>query len=168
MKDERLLEETLRLLRENQDIDVEEEFKDTVLKDIDGNLIPVYHGTNAKFTEFAGQDCYYFTTDLDYEYITDTDRTIRAYINITNPYYAKRLEAETAKYVKDWYRDDNGEYITKAGEGGEYLIDLLKQDGYDGIIFRGGADENYPNILDNSPQYIVFDENQIYIINDEI
>ena len=83
-------------------------FADSKVRDEDGRLIPVYHGSNAEFTVFdrnrkgKGNDQYgagfYFGTNTE---ISDMygSNTYKSYLNITNP-----IKVHQAKYDgNNWF-----------------------------------------------------------------
>src|SRR5690606_39026212 len=138
------------------------------VKDKDGNLLVVYHGTDADFTEFDNKaDGYYFTTDKNHEFVKNTKNTKKAYLNLKNPYYAKRrYEIESAIYSKGWRQNENGDwYDSIEYEGDRTLAKQLKEQGYDGIIYNGGLDEDYEG--NNPPQYVAFNPEQIQRIDNQ-
>ena len=123
-------------------------FKDSKLRDANGQLIPVYHSTPADFTVFdnakLGENTGYDNTALGHFVTTDKDfssrfkdidgkgiegRTMELYANvknpITHPYMAgqKYDEAELDKIVEDYLiATDNQEFL-------QTLREYAKEDG---------------------------------------
>lgn len=113
-------------------------FKDSKVRDENGNLQVVYHGSPFTFTEFQQRDSSAILIYGQGHYFTNKQRTAKSYsgekgtlykvyLNIKNPYYASS---------KDEYRLN-----TKK----------LKEQGYDGVI----AD------LHDEVYYVAFESNQI-------
>ena len=113
-------------------------FKDSKVRDKDGNLKVVYHGSPFKFTKFENKGSNAIPIYGQGHYFTDEKQTAKfysgenggiyeTYLNITNPYYATRQD----------------EYWLKTSE--------LQKQGYDGVI----AD------LGGEVYYVAFNSNQI-------
>ena len=113
-------------------------FKDSKVRDSDGNLKVVYHGSPFKFTKFENKGSNAIPIYGQGHYFTDEKQTAKlysgenggiyeTYLNITNPYYATRQD----------------EYWLKTSE--------LQKQGYDGVI----AD------LGGEVYYVAFNSNQI-------
>ncbi len=122
-------------------------FKDSKVRDEKGNLVQVYHGSNANFTVFDknkigsatgtplfGKGFYFSTSKSDAKgysnnaAINDNSTVYRTYLNITNPYKAT----------------DN--------DAGMLNTEELQKQGYDGIEIQVGAKDK---------NYVVFESNQI-------
>ena len=96
----------------------QEFFKDSKVRDEEGKLIPVYHGTKADFNVFAQSEGgalgkgIYFAESYDYaKGFGRNGKVVEAYVNIKNP------------YVVSW--------------PGNYNQEELKTKGYDGIYHTG-------------------------------
>ena len=122
-------------------------FKGSKVVDFYGNPLIVYHGTNEDFNIFdklkadnsVGLPAFYFTSDKNYS---------KEYGSKIMPVYlkAKKLfDLSKNKLPNEWYNvKTNNE-----------RVELLKQQGYDGVFdYNGGATE-----------YVVFEPNQIKSIN---
>lgn len=78
-----------------QKLSVEQEqyFKDSVIRDENGNLLVLYHGTDADFTIFdkkISQNAFFFSRDKltagsYYDYNRNNGKTMEVYLNIKNP-----------------------------------------------------------------------------------
>lgn len=150
-----------------------DDFSDSKVKDKNGNLMKVYHGTQEDFKEFDekyirerpdGIKGFYFTTENRKEgvagyYAGDTGVVKTAYVNIKNPLYLRT----------DEYNDKIKEII-KSGE--------IKK--YDGIITINDNDwerdywdysskqlKKEINKKGDIIEIIPFSKNQIKIINSE-
>lgn len=120
-------------------------FKDSKVRDADGNLLMVYHGTPNTFNIFnKGQygSLYgaglYFTEDIKYaEGFTQGSsqgRVIEAYLNIKNPLVVKNSE-ELNKYLNELAYDtvdENGIKYKQRKANFDAMTELSKL--YDGII----------------------------------
>lgn len=105
-------------------------FKDSKVRDKDGNLLKVYHGTNSDFTVFNrgeknGQfgKGIYFAADKSYAK-ENGKKVVSAYLNIKNPFTVT----------------DNANMLTAINEkfpGTDYfeMTKVLADNGYDGIIY---------------------------------
>ena len=157
-------------------------FKDSKVRDANGNLLKVFHGTPKKFTTFRqgtaegwGQGIY-FTDNIEAakEY---GENIVEAYLNITNPfnadtmsYYDIDFESTKAyqnfdkKYWQRWY-DEYDTYEEYRDDGMGVEIDMiyteyvdvfnqiLRELGYDGIIaYQSNNIDGY--------EIVAFNENQ--------
>ena len=129
------------LTKEQQDF-----FKDSKVRDNKGNLITVYHGSNADFTVFDNNkigtatgfpmygEGFYFTdskseaTDYSGNSAISKGKMYETYLDIKNPYMADAMKDAGALNKNE----------------------LIKQ-GYDGVIINNGDSKNY----------VVFNSNQI-------
>lgn len=159
-----------------------EYFKDSKVRDADGKLLKVYHGTPDKFTTFKqgvadgwGKGIYF--TDNKAEASTYGENVVEAYLNITNPYNADTMNyydigAENTKAYRDYdmevWKKQYDEYDTyeeyKADGMGADMHDIYREEvevfnkilrelGYDGIIADGS------NGIDGL-EIVAFRENQ--------
>lgn len=131
-----------------------EYFKDSKIRDGNGNLLVMYHGTiRGGFTVFGGRkDYWYFTNDKKYSYAFEgrkkngqfypytkermekgeiTPQRYKVYLNVTNPYIADIDTVEDALY---WDKS---------------LASLLREKGYDALM------------VEDMSQVVVLNENQI-------
>jgi hypothetical protein len=147
--------------------DQQEFFKDSKVRDKDGNLLVLYHGSPNQFTTFRqgvadgwGRGIYF--TDNRAEAKTYGNNIIKAYLNITNPFNADTMSydeigAENTKAYRDfdmvkwqnwWYAEyDTYEEYKADGmsvdlyeiytEEVEVFNKILRELGYDGIIATG-------------------------------
>lgn len=132
----------------------QEYFKNSKIRDKDGNLLVMYHGTTrGGFTVFdGGKDYWYFTNDKKYSYAFEgrkangqfypytkermekgeaVPQRYKVYLNVTNPYIADIDTVEDALY---WDRS---------------LAGLLREKGYDALM------------TEDMSQVIVLNANQI-------
>ena len=134
---------------EGRDLSVQQQqfFKDSKVRDDDGNLLEVYHGTNNNFNTFRSEyNEYYFTDDKNAA--ADYGGNIRQeYLNLTNPYIVD-FEGRNDK-ANDLY--ENGIFD---------VIDYAKENGYDGVIAKNTFDG-----ANTHTQYVAFKPNQIKNIN---
>ena len=151
-------------------------FKDSKVRDENGNLLVLYHGTPEYFNKFkAGMGGFYgagmyFTEDAKYAegYSANViingeaigGRVIEAYINLTNP-----LIIENMKEFDEVYWEASHEEITENGinytvkkenfDFGKYL-----RENYDGIIVNNPASDQ-PDVNMKGKFVIAFESNQI-------
>jgi len=160
------------LSKEQQDY-----FTNSKVRDAEGRLIPMYHGTTGEFNEFdrdlAGNHGtyygagFYFTKDLDsakdYAKMSNGEqgRVIESYLNITNPYIPTAdtiNEDGSVSFAPSFYEDfenrfkDDVNLITDWDtltnrQKGRAVRNILQDNGYDGVI--------------NGDNYVVFESNQI-------
>ena len=158
-------------------------FKDSKVRDKEGNLLVVYHGTPKKFTTFrqgvaAGWGRGIYFTDNVEATKEFGDNIVKAYLNITNPYYPDKMDyykigAENTKAYRDfdrqqWEKWSSFEYDTYEEykddgmgvdmyeiyeEEIEVFNKILRELGYDGIIANGS------NNIDGL-EIVAFKENQ--------
>ena len=141
----------------------QEYFKDSKIRDKNGNLLVVYHGTPNKFTVFVprtaqGWGTGIYFTDNKSETVEYGDNVVEAYLNITNPFNADTMSydgigAENTKAYRDYdmqvWKQRYDEYDTyeEYREDGmgvdmyeiyteeiEIFNKILRELGYDGII----------------------------------
>lgn len=129
------------LTKEQQDY-----FKNSKVRDENGNLIEVYHGTNNEFNTYKNiksQPGYWFTENK--EYASEHGKNVKKqYLNLTNPINDVDLMWELAK-------DKFGNNATESNIFSNEFKEFLIEKGYDGIIFdHSGANT-----------YIAFEPNQI-------
>lgn len=155
-------------------------FEKTVIRDENGNLLVMYHGTRGEFYTFdlgrAGQNYeggwsmsgrgFYFASDFKEakEYagasVNNGDIIIKeVYLNMTNPFYTFEDYTKELAHIKEKYNIDD--LSLKAGYR---LIDVLNQHGFDSttVLKELGFDgviEGARN--DKIDQVMVFDSNQI-------
>lgn len=119
-------------------------FGDSVVKDGAGNPLLSYHGTDRDFTTFkAGPS--YFTSRLDYSYVSNSDVVMPVYLNIRNPYYpATQWEIENIRSQPE-------------------RLEELKAQGYDGMIWAKPGDlmRGASGWGNDAPQFVTFYPNQI-------
>lgn len=145
----------------------QEYFKDSKVRDENGNLLEVYHGTEANsgipkeywFTIFdidkskisTMGDGFYFTDNYDRasSYAHSKGNVYKSYLNITNPFTLKNNMTfeETVKSINPNYNIDNLEMENRNKFDGTKLRKYLIDNGYDGISLSG--------------TYVAFNSNQI-------
>lgn len=164
-----------------------EYFKDSKIRDNDGNLMVMYHGTpKGGFTVF--NDYSYFTPAKEYARLythpgvkkeSGDPQLYEVYLNITKPFDISNADA--VKIYKDMIRDGSSTYIhpdttdkeinsiiekngidwNEADNIIEYLSE--KELDYDGLVVNERVKENGEGIKG----YIVFSPNQIKNIDNE-
>ena len=158
----------------------QEYFKDTKVKDKNGNLITMYHGTRADFNTFdaerSGQNYeggwsmsgkgFYFTNDPNVanEYgessIEDGDTNVKeVYLDVKNPFYAYDSYTEELASLKEKYNLDDQDLSR-----GDKLIRALNQNGYDStkVLQELGYDGVIESTRDGEiDDVVVFNSNQI-------
>lgn len=154
-------------------------FADSKVRDEQGNLLVVYHGSkNAGFTEFKTDlEGSYFTADRNYaeEYARGKDENVYSvYLNITKP-FDTRNRRERRIFEEEFYGQwGNGAPLTERGlldwtDGGD-MYDFIQEKGYDydGIIIDEGSVPNgRGGLRDRGISYVAFHSNQIKRITNE-
>ena len=154
----------------------QEFFKDSKVRDKDGNLLVMYHGTGAEFTVFdknkAGKNFkgwaqlgkgFYFAYDYNdamrwaEKFRGDTSKVLSTYVNITKPFYTENFNVSDFTDVISKYNVEQELGKLKSNDGFKFIdalldkdintTEILKSKGYDGII--------------TPYQLIAFDSNQI-------
>ena len=152
-------------------------FKDSKVRDKDGNLMAVYHGTRGDFNEFetkrTGQnyeDGYsslgrgsYFTNDKSIaekfgeDSTNEGDLNIKeTYIDIKNPFYADDIARNDSKVLKEI----SEKYGIKEAEmfDGYNIIRILRSQGVDSTAVL--QEYGYDGIIAED-EYVVFDSKQV-------
>ena len=139
-------------------------FKDSMVRDEDGRLKPVYHATYDDFTVFdrgklgtntdgnATDETFAATAHIGFWFSSRNlnesaglgSRAMEAYLNIQDPYELRDIEALTAAL---------SEYEGTPNERGEDFARWLRRQGYDGIILQ---DEEF-----GGTSYVALDPTQI-------
>lgn len=161
-----------------------EYFKNSKVRDKNGNLLVVYHGTPESFTVFRNRGSgMYFTADPDYAYgyTQLRGKVMEQYINITKPFDI--LNDEDAKnifvneFIKGGYAQGINpsssvkqidEYIKNGVDWveGDNLIEFLEENeyDYDGLILNEGSDsvttQNGAQVNWRGFSYVIFEPNQ--------
>jgi hypothetical protein len=156
--------------------EIETAFKNSKVRNEDGSLKEMYHGTNAEFTEFRpgsaqgwGEGIYF--TDNKEATKEFGEKVISAYINITNPYYDSKGITDEQIESTDVYKKKNEVYLSKQDttsgydiydldgrelfeENGDFANSVIRELGFDGIIADGS------NGIEGL-EVVVFEPNQI-------
>ena len=148
----------------------QEYFKDSKVRDENGNLLTVYHGSPNEFTIFdidrAGSrgswysEGFYFTTskELANDYASNKGKVYETYLNIKNPYIptsdiinqdgSVTFAPSFSEDIKNRFPEQAQKYIERDGKlTGKTISYILQDNGYDGV-----------NVGDN---WIAFNSNQI-------
>jgi hypothetical protein len=154
-------------------------FGDSQVVDEDGEPLVVYHGSDAKFTEFNVDEVVgaWFTPNKKIAknlFGRKKKNVLPVYLNLRNPYIIETTESKTASlendaWVKLYYEFEQGKYLEKAGNKGwmkeQYLKEDLIKKGHDGIILKNSNKDT--DIIGGIPtdQIIVFNQSQIKSIH---
>lgn len=114
----------------------QEFFKDSKVRDENGKLLEVYHGTENKFNIYKSEYNEFFFTDSEIASQDYGSVSKKQYLNLINPY-----EVDYAGGYDKRILDD---------------IDYAKANGYDGVIARNTYDG-----ANTHTQYVAFNPNQI-------
>ncbi len=152
-------------------------FKDSKVRDADGNLLVMYHGTGNEFDTFdiskSGQQYedgwsaygrgFYFTPDKvkAEEFSKETEGNNKhvkeVYLNVKNPFYANEDATELfEKYGLEPFINSTGrDFITQINvrDGRDASTKILQELGYDGVIETFGEK--------GIDEVVVFNSNQI-------
>ena len=155
----------------------QEYFKNSKVRDDDGNLLTVYHGTDKAFTEFKNKYIQHGRAIIDGFYLTP-DRTnaneygnniMELYANIQKPLYLHNYNGITRELIERGYANNTDELISKynleTDDSGvvptaKALTKLVKKLGYDGII----TTTNNNDVIDtdwSATQIVALNSNQI-------
>ena len=161
-----------------------EYFKNSKVRDENGNLLVVYHGTPENFTVFKNRGSgMYFTADPDYAYgyTQLRGKVMEQYINITKPFdilndedaknifvnafikggYAQGINpSSSAKQIDEYIKNGvdwvEGDNLIEFLEENEYDYDgLILNEGSDSVTTRNGAQVNWRGF-----SYVIFEPNQ--------
>ena len=166
-----------------------EYFKDSKVRDENGNLKVMYHGTpNGDFTVF--KDGTYFTDSKEYAdryqnpsassissgKTASNPKTFEVYLDIKKPFDLSDPEAKRI-YIEDYIKGGNAmginPYLSDAEYAkintidwteGEDLRDFLTENGYDydGLVLDEGADGGYGDeVKSRGTSYVVFSPEQV-------
>lgn len=151
-------------------------FKDSKIKDEQGRLIKVYHGTDSQFYTFRNKpsvngrsqgDGFYFATngEMATEY---GGRVITAYLNIKNPFFLH--EKRTIQSELEFRGYDIKELASKYGiklnefdciNWGKDEKTLLTKMGYDGVVSVWGETDTITTNADDRTIIVAYKPNQI-------
>ena len=148
--------------------EIKEKFKNTVFKDENGNLLSLYHWTQAVFEIFEkGEFGFHFgtldaardrhTQSLEEDANTQKGFYKEVYLNITNPYYIPfdagtwRAQAIAYQLKKDGIITDEQYETFRQMEGfddntydnpaAQAVREFLSENGYDGIIYENDSED---------------------------
>lgn len=155
----------------------QEYFKNSKVRDNNGNLLTVYHGTDRAFTEFKNKYIQHGRAIIDGFYLT-SDRAnaneygnniMELYANVENPLYLHNYNGVTRELIERGYAINTDELIAKYNletdnsgvvPTAKALTKLIKKLGYDGIITTTRDDD----VIDtdwSATQIVVLNSNQI-------
>lgn len=158
-----------------------EYFKESKVRDAEGNLLVMYHGTpNAGFTKFRSGT--YFTehkwyadvyqspgaSSISVKKSADNPDTYAVYLNIKKP-FDTRNKAERDIFYNEFYRQwGNGTDLMESGlpdwlEGMD-LQEFIEENGYDydGLILDEGGVGGYGDeVVSRGLSYVVFEPSQV-------
>ncbi len=151
----------------------QEYFKDSKVRDENGNLLVVYHGSKVGgFTEFKTElEGSYFTANRKYaeEYAKgNNDNIYSVYLNITKPFDTRDAKVRRI-FEKEFYGQwGNGAPLTERGlldwTDGADMFDFIQEKGYDydGVIIdEGGTPNGNGGIRDRGISYVAFYREQV-------
>jgi hypothetical protein len=148
--------------------EIKEKFKNTVFKDEKGNLLSLYHWTQATFEKFAkGEFGFHFgTLDAAHDRYTqsleeypNTQKGFykEVYLNITNPYYMPvdagwwTAQAVALQLAMDGIISEHQYELLELTEGfwdntydnpaAKAVRDILNDNGYDGIVYKNDSED---------------------------
>ena len=158
-------------------------FKDSKVRDGNGNLLTLYHGTDKNFYEFKNKppqhgraiiDGYYLTTDRNVasEY---GNNIMEVYVDLKNPLYLHNNNGLTRELIDRGYANSTSELIEKykleTDNSGviptsKALTKLVKKLGFDGIITTT-LDSNNIDTSYEYTQIVALKSNQIKNITNQ-
>ena len=155
----------------------QEYFKNSKVRDDNGNLLTVYHGTDRAFTEFKNKYIQHGRAIIDGFYLTPDrananeygNNIMELYANVENPLYLHNYNGVTRELIERGYANNTDELIAKYNletdnsgvvPTAKALTKLVKKLGYDGIISTTRDDD----VIDtdwSATQIVVLNSNQI-------
>lgn len=158
-----------------------EYFKDSVVRDADGNLLVMYHGTpNGVFTEFHSGT--YFTQNPEYAALyqdpgasmlrvkrnADNPKNYQVYLDIKKPFDTRKSK-ERRIFMEEYYRKyGTGAPLSESGlpdwTDGMDLQEFIEDMGYDydGLILDEGATGGYgEEVKSRGLSYVTFSPEQV-------
>lgn len=166
-------------------------FEDSKVRDAEGNLLVMYHGTGNEFDVFdinkSGQQYedgwsaygrgFYFTPDkakaeeFSKEAEGDNKHVKEVYLNVKNPFYANEDATELfEKYGLEPFINSTGrDFITQINvrDGRDASTKLLQELGYDGVIETFGEKGIDEVVVFNSNQ-VKYTDNKNPTLNDDM
>lgn len=163
----------------------EKYFADSKIRDAEGRLLRVFHGTSfGGFTEFKN-DLNYFTANEEYakRYTRasstgkagESPKVYEGYLNITKPFDLADAEAKRV-YIEEYIKGGNAQGMSPYASDAEIKkyaesIDWTEADNlkefldendydYDGIILNEGGDITESGTVMRGDSYVTFDSNQ--------
>lgn len=136
-------------------------FKDSMVRDENGKLLVVYHGTQGDFHTFKegnalgwGRGIYF--TDNKNATVEYGDRTIAAYLDIRNPFNGEYTDSFEKTYAFKKYSAKEGieNGYDLYSESGEFAGAAIRELGYDGIIAQDSNDIEGFEVVAFSPEQI--------------
>ena len=164
---------------------LQERLADTALKDSDGTILSLYHWTNAQFDRFAIGDVGFHFGTLEAAHTRRNQKAVdnetgcykEAYLNIKNPVFINddRMTWDTFVVAEMLRRQGifsasdiaaleklDGYYAGKYNsEAAIALRKLIREKGYDGIVYTNGFEGDYSVIAFDPEQIITVAENGI-------
>ena len=145
-------------------------FKNSTVRDAEGRLLTLYHGTDAEFTTFEkghkrtrGRlnlgEGFYFATTRSYAGNYSNGRIVEAYVNLTNPYRV------IGNQFTEWEMDDIRSKLSaedKSKLNYDNVSDYLVKLGYDGVLGL-----NYSGTKTTINSVVAFKSNQIKNVSNQ-
>lgn len=165
--------------------ELQERLADTALKDSDGTILSLYHWTNAQFDRFAIGDVGFHFGTLEAAHTRRNQKAVdnetgyykEAYLNIKSPVFINDdkmkwdtlattellrrqgiLTMQDIRYLEQLDGYYAGKYNSEAAIA---LRKLIKEKGYDGIVYTNGFEGDYSVIAFDPDQIITVAENGI-------
>ena len=151
--------------------------KGTSIVDSAGNLVPVYHGTSRDFNLEEIHDLSHFGTRgaaMDRLLARDLDgQNIReVFLDIKRPFRVTDMGANGTSELADAMKDAGMEVPdseklyrplgvgvgtgTRPNKDSQYLIDILRENGYDGLVYKNEGEDV------GRDSYVIFDKSQVH------
>lgn len=160
-----------------------EYFKDSKVRDENGKLETVYHGTlNYGFTEFKGGNwgANYYTNNKNVaeSYFINNSKNngiYEGYLNIKNPLIVDMQEKNWSEIRRDFITDKEILDLIDQDFGKHYdifsttdvIIAAKKSGKYDGVIFKNIYDDASSKKINLGNDYVTFNSNQFKNINNK-
>ena len=165
----------------------QEFFKDSKVRDENGNLLVMYHGTpNATFTKFRSGT--YFTehkwyadnyqnqgaSSLSYKKTADNPDTYAVYLDIKKPFDTRNKKERDIWYKEFYLARRTSTDLKESGLvdwlDGEDLQEFLEEKGYDydGLILDEGATGGYgEEVISRGLSYVIFNPEQVKSVDNK-
>lgn len=144
-------------------------FKNSKVRDSQGNLLVCYHGTKSQNIiegfdkNRIGLGCtlgdgFYFSSEEGLAKEIGGPNIYKVYLNLTNPKLYICTDNTWNKFILDVLKEYGVNTLRSGLRLNPYVTELLKEDGYDGVIAKR------PN---GAIEYVVYESNQVKLVTNQ-